>query len=98
SFLGVFPLLLLVMFLVFGDWLVYRKNMYTTVKNFRNTALEARRIVQILINQLSNIAKSSSRLKLYYSGYENTCVLGTRLTFNPIMTKKYLLELRRIKR
>jgi hypothetical protein len=96
SFVGVFPLLLLVIFLVFGDWLVYRKNMYTTVKNFRNTALEARRIVQTLINRLLDIVKNPSRLKLYYSKYENTSVVGTRLSFNPIMTRKYLLELRRI--
>lgn len=96
SLVGVFPLLLLVIFLVFGDWLVYRKNMYTTMKKFRNTALETRRIVQILINRLLNIVKKPSHLKLYYSKYENTFLLGTRLAFNPIMTRKYLLELRRI--
>lgn len=95
SLIGVFPLLLLVIFLVFGDWLVYRKNMYTTVKSFRSTALEARMIAQILINRVLDIVKSPYRLKLYYSKYENTGLVGTRLAFNPIMTRKYLLELRR---
>lgn len=98
SLVGVFPLLLLVLFLVFGDWLVYRKNMHITVKKFRGTALEARKIVQILINRMLDIVKIPCRLKLYYSKYENTSVVGTRLAFNPLMTRKYLLELRRIRR
>ena len=98
SLIGVFPVLLLVIFLVFGDWLVYRKNMHATVKNFRHTALEARRIAQILINRLLDIMKSPSRLKLYYSKYDNTVPVGTRLAFNPIMTRKHLLELRRIEK
>jgi hypothetical protein len=94
SFIGAIPLLLLVMFLGFGDWLVYRKNMYAAVKSFGRTALEARRIAQILINRLLGIAKEPTRLKLYYSKYENANPISTRLAFNPIMTKKYLMELR----
>nr|MDO8080189.1 hypothetical protein [Candidatus Freyarchaeota archaeon] len=98
SLIGVFPLLLLVIFLVFGDWLVYRKNLYAAVKSFRLVALEARRITQILINRQLDIMKSPSRLKLYYSKYDNTVPVGVRLAFNPIMTRKHLLELRRIQK
>ncbi|WXG41119.1 MAG: hypothetical protein WED07_10170 [Candidatus Freyarchaeum deiterrae] len=94
SIIGGIPLFLFVIFLVFGDWLVYRKNMYAAVKSFRSTALGARRIAQILINRLLDIAKIPPRLKLYYSKYENVVLVSTRLAFNPIMTKKYLLELR----
>ncbi len=94
SLIGAIPLLFLVIILVFGDWLVYRRNMYITVKSFRQTALEARKLAQILINRLVKIVEVSLRLKLYYSKYENTRRVGTRLSFSPIMTKKYLLELR----
>ncbi len=95
SLIGTVPLLLLVIIIAFGDWLVYRRNMYFTVKTFRRIALEARKITQVLINRLVNIVESPLRLKLYYSKYENTRQVGTRLAFNPIMTKKYLMELRR---
>ncbi|MFB0561516.1 MAG: hypothetical protein ACETWM_09930 [Candidatus Lokiarchaeia archaeon] len=95
SLIGAIPLLLLVIIIVFGDWLVYRRNMHTTVEIFRHIALEARKITQVLINRLIDIVEKTSRLKLYYSRYENTLQIGIRLAFNPIMTKKYLLELRR---
>lgn len=94
SLIGALPLLLLVIIIVFGDWLVYKRNMYITVKTFRQTALGARKIAQILINRLVDIAECPHRLKLYYLKYENTRQVGTRLAFNPIMTKKYLMELR----
>jgi len=94
---GAVPLVLLVIIIVFGDWLVYRQNMHKAVKRFRQTALEARRVAQTLINRLVNITEKSIRLKLYYPSYDNTRKVGVRAAFNPIMTKKHLLELRKRK-
>lgn len=98
SLIGAVPLLLLVIIIAFGDWLVYKRNMYITVKTFRNIALEARKITQVLIKRLIDIIEGPLRLKLYYSKYEFTRQVGTRLAFNPIMTKKYLMELRRARK
>ncbi|MHA1603284.1 MAG: hypothetical protein ACTSWF_01360, partial [Candidatus Freyarchaeota archaeon] len=48
SLTGAVPLILLVVIIVFGDWLVYRQHMHKAVKKFGQTALEARRFAQTL--------------------------------------------------
>ncbi|MEM2136256.1 MAG: hypothetical protein QW261_06540 [Candidatus Jordarchaeaceae archaeon] len=89
------PILLLVVLIVFGDWIVYIRNTRLNVKRFASTALESRKMAQALINKLVNRTEKNIRLKLYYSKYQNTLIISKRLTFNPIMTRKYLVELRR---
>ncbi len=89
------PILLLVFLIVFGDWIVYIRNTRLNVKRFKSTALESRRMAQALINKLVNRTEKNLRLKLYYPKYQNTLVISKRLTFNPIMTKKYLVELKK---
>lgn len=95
SLLSATPILLLVVLIFFGDWIVYMRNMRLNVKRFASTALESRKMAQTLINRLVNRTKKNQRLKLYYFKYRNTLVVGQCLTFNPIMTRKYLVELRK---